>query len=63
MFLGKGKYRPESASGKTSASCAGGMSQRLAIVATLIVWALAQSRGDGHRSLVSRDTRKGTKRV
>jgi len=27
--------------------------QRLATVATLIAWALAQSRGDGHRSLVT----------
>jgi len=27
--------------------------QRFATVATLIVWALAQSRGDGHRSLVT----------
>jgi len=27
--------------------------QRLATVATLIVWDLAQSRGDGHRSLVA----------
>jgi len=27
--------------------------QRLATVATLIVWALAQSREDGHRSLVT----------
>jgi len=27
--------------------------QRLATVATLIVWALAQSRGEGHRSLVT----------
>jgi len=27
--------------------------QRLAIVATLIVWALAQSRGDEHRSLMT----------
>jgi len=27
--------------------------QRLATVATLIVWALAQSRRDGHRSLVT----------
>jgi len=27
--------------------------QRLATVVTLIVWAMAQSRGDGHRSLVS----------
>jgi len=53
---------------------------RFATVATLIVWALEQSRGDGHRSLVTpervlseykprrwapltRDTRKGIKRV
>jgi len=27
--------------------------QRLATVETLILWALAQSRGDGHRSLVT----------
>jgi len=27
--------------------------QRVATVATLIVWALAQSRGDGYRSLVT----------
>jgi len=27
--------------------------QRLAIAATLIVWTLGQSRGDGHRSLVT----------
>jgi len=27
--------------------------QRLAIIAALIVWALAQSRGYGHRSLVT----------
>jgi len=27
--------------------------QRLAIAATLEVWALAQSRGDGHHSLVT----------
>jgi len=39
-------YRPDSTSGKTFASGAG-------TVATLIVWALAQSRGDGHRSLVT----------
>jgi len=43
--------RTDSTSGKTFASGAGGMRcQRLATVATLIVWALAQSRGDGHRS-------------
>jgi len=35
--------RPDGTSGKK---------QRLATVATLIVWALAQSRGVGHRSLV-----------
>jgi len=28
-------------------------SQRLATVATLVVWALEQIRGDGHRSLVT----------
>jgi len=31
----------------------GSRCQRLATVATLIVWALAQSRGDGHRSIVT----------
>jgi len=47
-------YRPDSTSGKTFAS-------GTATVATLIVWALAQSRGDGHRSLVTPE--KGIKRV
>jgi len=50
-------YRPYSTSSKTFASGTGRMRfkfrahtcQRLATVATLIVWALAQSRGDGHR--------------
>jgi len=65
-FLHRILYRPDGTS-KTSAFGAGGMGfksradqishtlQRLATVATLIliVWALVQSRGDGHRSLVT----------
>jgi len=57
-------HRPDSTSGKTFASGAGWDSnpepikspthcQRLATAATLFLWALAQSRGDGHCSLVT----------
>jgi len=58
-------YRPDSTSGKTFASGAGGMgfksranqiSHTLPTTrhrSTLIVWALAQSHGDGHCSLVT----------